>query len=125
MQKVIWSPEVQQLRERVAAGNEKLIKAFLQIQKMPDGKELDDNFKAFGASGDKLVSFAKELSHKFVGCYYTDIEEERYGVNSHCTSWPDGMVCFVCGNAGLFWDDPVSSRSEEIIEFLKNLSEEI
>lgn len=128
------NPEVEALRARVAAGNEKLIHAFLQFQKMPDGPEADDFYKAWSAAETKLQALAKELRKSYVGCLYTGQEYEQEK-QRRCNSWPEGMFCLVCGDSDLLWESviaraPGPRRSktpapEEVIEFLKTLGGKI
>ncbi len=130
--------ETEALAQRVAAGNQKLIYARTEINKISDAHELAINYNAWTRAVENLNALSKELQTRgFKGCYYTSrpYEEEKIHELAKCNSWPDGMCCLVCGDADIFWDmviarspsprRPRTETSDELIKFLETLGGKI
>lgn len=88
--------ELEKLRQRVAAGNEKLNLAWLEINKIEDEKQQKEKRAAWDEAVLKLRGLCNELNKS--GCFSCLYPAQR------CFDWPEGLCCLVCPD--LFWINP-------------------
>ncbi|MDD4961005.1 MAG: hypothetical protein PHX07_02085 [Candidatus Marinimicrobia bacterium] len=106
------------LRARVAAGNQKLINAFVQIKASLNDADYDAKMAEFRRAQHKLDALCDEL--RILG--YNDCLYIVEGVRDiRCNSWPDDQCCWVCPCDELFWENVICGRgSNKISESVKH-----
>lgn len=129
--------EVEKLRQRVAAGVEKLMKAWAEGKQIENDTEFAEFTNNFFKSRDKLDALCSELMAKgYNQCLWTKPPwPELWGARRGCNAWPEDIYpcCWVCPmNPHQYWDEKIapinnkpvshkSSKGDVIIEFLKTL----
>lgn len=98
------------LKQRVKAGNEKLIASWPKIWDIPDQEEKDEQLKRWDKANLLLDALCRELMYRFDfrDCLY--IENGRK--TKPCTR-ADGLCCFVCPSAKPYWRNEEQEGKED------------
>ncbi|MFA5252941.1 MAG: hypothetical protein WC454_10205, partial [Phycisphaerae bacterium] len=126
--------EVEKLRQRVAAGVEKLVTAWQKMKTMTDEDFANAQIQ-FWEADKKLKGLCAQL--EFMGyhdCLWTkEPYPKEWGTRRGCSAWPGEGYCFVCSmDPHRFWDEKIAyvpsrkvnhheDQGEQVIEFLKTL----
>ncbi len=123
--------EIEALRKRVAAGNEKLVLALLALVEIEDMAVYDVQMKAWYSARDKLNTLYKMLRDLgYSDCLYV----ENGARTRKCDSWPKGRNCIVCTSDEIYWNEVICAGhskhisvkyGDDVIEFLKTLGGKI
>jgi len=102
--------ELTTLKQRMRAGNEKLITSWPRIWDIPDEEERAEQLKRWDEANRLLDALCMELMYRFDfhDCLY--LENGRK--TKPCTD-ADGFCCFACPSDKPYWHDEERKREED------------
>ena len=100
--------DLQALKERIKAGNEKLIAAWPRIWDIQDKQEREQALKRWDKGNRLLDGLCMELMYRFDfrDCVYLD----KNGHKTKPCIRPDGFCCFVCPSETPYWRKEVEAK---------------
>lgn len=100
--------ELEALKSRVVAGNEKLFQAWLVIRDISDRDERERQFDRWNEAQEKLHHLCLELKYHFNyrDCLYLDENGKK---TKRCIDEGDGWWCQCCSSDREYWSEELMS----------------